>query len=87
VRAMGKGSYLTDVLAWLRQRERRALFVTELVTALREERGVSASDVEQTLTVTGEAGNPRAPAACPPRALCWVFGAAQPAAWGWGGVR
>ena len=37
------------VLACLRQRERRALFVTELSTALRKAHGVSASDVEQAL--------------------------------------
>ena len=37
------------VLACLRQRERRALFVTELSTALRKTHGVSASDVERAL--------------------------------------
>ena len=37
------------VLAWLRQQERRALFVTELATALRKAHGVSASDVERAL--------------------------------------
>ena len=37
------------VLAWLRQQERRALFVTELATALRKAHGISASDVERAL--------------------------------------
>jgi hypothetical protein len=37
------------VLACLRQRERKALFVTELATALRTAHGVSASDVERAL--------------------------------------
>jgi hypothetical protein len=37
------------VLACLHQRERRALFVTELATALRKAHGVSASDVERAL--------------------------------------
>jgi hypothetical protein len=38
-----------NVLACLRKRERRALFVTELVTALRKAHGVSASDIERAL--------------------------------------
>jgi hypothetical protein len=38
-----------NVLACLRQRERRALFVAELCTALRKAHGVSASDLERTL--------------------------------------
>jgi len=38
-----------NMLACLRQRERRALFVTELATALRKAHGVSASDVERAL--------------------------------------
>jgi hypothetical protein len=37
------------VLACLRKRERRALFVTELAATLRKAHGVSASDVERTL--------------------------------------
>jgi hypothetical protein len=37
------------VLAYLRHRERKALFVTELSTALRKAHGVSASDVERAL--------------------------------------
>jgi hypothetical protein len=37
------------VLACLSQRERRALFVTELSTALRKAHGASASDVERAL--------------------------------------
>ena len=37
------------VLACLRQRERRALFVTELATTLRKAHGVSAGDVERAL--------------------------------------
>src|SRR5919108_5999967 len=37
------------VLACLRQRERRALFVTELTAALRKVHGISASDVERAL--------------------------------------
>ena len=40
-----------NVLACLRQRERRALFVTELSTALRKAHGVSASDLERTLAM------------------------------------
>ena len=39
------------VLACLRQRERRALFVTELVTALRKAHGVSANDVGRDFAV------------------------------------
>jgi hypothetical protein len=41
------------VLACLHRRERRALFVTELATALRKTHGVSASDVERALAVLG----------------------------------
>ena len=37
------------MLACFRQRERRALFVTELATVLRKAYGVSASDVERAL--------------------------------------
>ncbi len=37
-----------NVLACLRKRERRALFVTELTAALRKAHGTSASDVERT---------------------------------------
>jgi hypothetical protein len=37
------------VLACLRQQERKALFVTELATALRKAHGISASDVERVL--------------------------------------
>ena len=37
------------VLACLRQQEGRALFVTELTTALRRAHGVSASDIERAL--------------------------------------
>src|SRR5262249_27292791 len=37
------------VLACLRKRERRALFVTELIAALRKAHGVNASDMEQAL--------------------------------------
>ena len=37
------------VLACLRQRERRALFVTELSMALRKAHGISVSDIERAL--------------------------------------
>jgi len=37
------------VLACLRQRERRALFVTELCMALRKAHGINVSDIERAL--------------------------------------
>src|SRR5215813_3786190 len=40
-----------NVLACLRKRERRALFITELATALRKAHGTSASAMEQALAV------------------------------------
>jgi hypothetical protein len=47
----GDSEIRKTVLACLRQRERRALFVTELATALRKAHGVSASGVERALAV------------------------------------